>query len=108
VSDAGARPALEASAPDVSQETAGVVDASVYSCFTRYFCTEYHDGQSPSCPAEGTLLPRSCDPPTDPANDICVLEPGVLIYYYPDMIPYPGVDGGFVTLGAPPPECTRP
>jgi hypothetical protein len=116
-SDAGPEPGLEASALDVPQETvekddvvasdavegADVVDAGVFHCISLYSCVEYHDGR----PCDGALA-GPCGTPDDPANDICVLRPGVLVYYYPQVIPYPGIDGGVVIIGAPSPECQRP
>jgi hypothetical protein len=124
MSDGGAE-ALEASAADVQQETAtvddgasgvdvvdaddidaNIVDAGVYICLGERTCIEYDNGQIPTTCGAPLLGP--CGTPPDPANDICVLRPGVLMYYYPLMVPYPGVDGGFVTFGAPPPECQHP
>jgi hypothetical protein len=89
---------------DVSQETADIVDASVVSCVELYACVEYHNSESPVCGA--SAWPGPCAP-ADPEN-ICVLRPGVLVYGYPQMVPYPGVDGGFVIIGTIHPECQHP
>jgi hypothetical protein len=79
----------------------------VVHCVTDNFsCIEYHDVPAP---CGQWVADGGCGTPPDPANDICVIGPGIIQFVYPMLVPYPGVDGGFVRIGGNPyPECQRP